>query len=154
MSLWSVQGRESALILPTLSSGCQGPLVPPSFPSSLFLPISLSPLYLSSSLPTSLLPPFLPHLLTPLPLMSFPIPPSLPSLPLCGCVCALQEVEEAWAVGGPKEHIPLVKSSFSMTIKGLLHCIFGNDMTDKSKVHQLTESYFIGWREMEVRKRN
>ena len=61
-----------------------------------------------------------------------------------------QEVEEAWAVSDTKEHIPLIKSSFSMTIKGIARCIFGKDLTDQDRVNQLTESYMTVWHELEV----
>ena len=74
--------------------------------------------------------------------------PSLCSLPFCERPS--QEVEEAWSDSGTKEHIPLIKSSFSMTIKGIVRCIFGKDLTDQDRVNKLTESYITVWHELEV----
>ena len=121
------------------------------FPLSCYLHLS----FLPSFIPSSLHRPFL--------LLSLLAPPSLPptlSLPssllfpsLCSlsfCVHPSQEMEEAWAVGDTKEHIPLIKSSFSMTIKGISHCIFGKNLTDQDRVNQLTESYMTVWHELEV----
>ena len=65
---------------------------------------------------------------------------------------SVQEVEETWAASGPEEKIPLFKTFFSMTIKGIARCIFGKTFDDPTQVTNLTEAYFGAWMELEVRR--
>jgi len=60
-------------------------------------------------------------------------------------------VEETWAAGGTEEKIPLLKTFFFMTIKGIARCIFGKTFDDPALVNNLSKAYLAAWEEMEVR---
>ena len=60
-------------------------------------------------------------------------------------------MEEAWSRLGTDEKIPLKKTAFSMTIKGIARSIFGEAFDDQSQVDKLSDAYMGAWEEMEVR---
>lgn len=64
-------------------------------------------------------------------------------------MCA-QEVEEEWSRLGTGEQIPLKKTAFSMTIKGIARSIFGEAFDDQSVVDKLSNAYMSAWGELEV----
>ena len=62
----------------------------------------------------------------------------------------LQEVEEVWCRLGTGDNIPLKKTAFSMTIKGITRCIFDNSFEDQLLVDKVSAAYMSAWGEIEV----
>ena len=105
--------------------------------------LSYFPYFVQIAQVRELFPPFVsPFCFPPCSSLIFPSPPSR---------VGVQEVEEAWAAGGTEEKIPLQKTFFYMTIKGIARCIFGKTFDDQTQVNNLTEAYLAAWEEMEVR---
>ena len=65
-------------------------------------------------------------------------------------MCVLQEVEEVWSRLGTDDNIPLKKTAFSMTIKGITRCIFDDSFEDQALVDKVSAAYMSAWGEMEV----
>ena len=61
-------------------------------------------------------------------------------------------MEEEWSRLGTGEQIPLKKTAFSMTIKGIVRSIFGEAFDDQSVVDKLSNAYMSAWSELEVRR--
>ena len=61
-----------------------------------------------------------------------------------------QDVEEAWSQLGAGERVPLKKTAFAMTIRGITRCIFGETFQDQSLVDKVTDAYDRAMGEMEV----
>ena len=63
----------------------------------------------------------------------------------------MQEVEEEWLGLGSGEKVPLLKTAFSMTIKGITRCIFDESFEDQLLVDKVSAAYMSAWRELEVK---
>lgn len=68
-------------------------------------------------------------------------------------VTIAQEVEEAWSSLETGEKVPLMKTAFAMTIKGITRCIFDESFEDKLLVEKVSVAYMSAWGEMETRIR-
>ena len=62
----------------------------------------------------------------------------------------MQEVVDQFSRTGGQEKIPLIKTSFSVTIKAIVCCMFGELFDDQTKVDSLSAAYMAAWEEMEV----
>ena len=63
----------------------------------------------------------------------------------------MQGVEEEWLGLGSGEKVPLLKTAFSMTIKGITRCIFDESFEDQLLVDKVSAAYMSAWGELEVK---
>ena len=55
-----------------------------------------------------------------------------------------------WSELSSGENVPLVKTAFSMTIKGITRSIFDESFEDQALVDKVSEAYMNAWTELEV----
>jgi cytochrome P450 family 20 subfamily A len=60
-------------------------------------------------------------------------------------------VEKEWSSLESGERVPLLKTAFSMTIKGITRCIFDDSFEDQLLVEKVSTAYMSAWGEMEAR---
>ena len=66
------------------------------------------------------------------------------------CSLCMQDVEKEWSCLETGEKVPLLKTAFSMTIKGITRCIFDDSFEDQLLVDKVSAAYMSAWGEMEV----
>ena len=69
---------------------------------------------------------------------------------LCGLEKLFQEVERKWLSLESGGRVPLLKTAFSMTIKGITRCIFDDSFEDQVLVDKVSAAYMNAWAEVEV----
>ena len=59
-------------------------------------------------------------------------------------------MEKEWSSLESGERVPILKTAFSMTIKGITRCIFDDSFEDRLLVEKVSTAYKSAWGEMEV----
>ena len=59
-------------------------------------------------------------------------------------------MEKVWSRLESNDPVPLFETAFSMTIKGITRCLFGESFKDQKLVDRFSAVYISAWTEMEV----